>query len=356
MNLEDLLNFLKQKLSITSLFIIAFIILILKGYNLWISLLAIGILVLLLTIFKLVSSCVAKEQKLIKLETIKAEIAKEFFEKYNPNLSKFFRILDEKKIITYKELENVLNNAKYKVFFVIESGERPINRRKTFFSRYVEENLGKNQNYEIFRLKISGTSSFAIFLENNGEINMKKFYEGYYDFVRRQVESSSDEKLKEWHKEKFSIDKPLILVTQPYVSSLMDLIEVISNKLTDKNRSLLNEKILNILSQKIKDKSRGIKLSYLFEAVAFNNEVIERVQKIEEKLVELLLKRYNIRSSENYFSELLSKKDFIINFEEALKNLDKEFLEKLKKDSRYNELKDLINDIQVKIYGVRKNE
>ncbi|MGC9059372.1 MAG: hypothetical protein ACP5H3_03150, partial [Candidatus Aenigmatarchaeota archaeon] len=86
--------------------------------------------------------------------------------------------------------------------------------------------------------------------------------------------------------------------------------------------------------------------------VEFEEKTISEFEQLEDKIIKELKDRYQLKNSKNIFSELLSKKDFLQNFESELERFAPEFLERLKNDSRYDELKNLIESIQTKIFGV----
>jgi len=144
----------------------------------------------------------------------------------------------------------------------------------------------------------------------------------------------------------------------PYRISLFTLLKIISyycyySKNKDHNiPKTIEQKINQILDQKIKLRSSGIRFFYLFEAVGFDEETIKQFKDLESSIVEKLKSKYKITEDNYYFYQLLHKENFIEKFEESLKEVDENFYNKIKNDSRYRDLKRLIIDIQTKIFGV----
>jgi hypothetical protein len=367
-DLKEILNSRPTLIGYSILLLIIFLLLILKGTPPFTTL---GIIILLIFVTILPTCFLLKcykeqkaidlEEKRIDLETTKVSAEKEkevrkeerlkILEKYDPHLPKFFRVLERKNTKTYLAIENKLLESKKKAFFIIESGERPPeNRKKTFFSQYIENVLSKSPKYRIFRIKIFGTSSFILILKSNEQIDITKINEEYYKFIQEEVEKQKNENLKEWFK-KFNLEKKqLLLISQPYVSSLLNLIDKFSKRMSKDGLKELYSEINEILKEEIK--ICEIKFSYLLEAVEFEEKTISEFEQLEDKIIKELKDRYQLKNSKNIFSELLSKKDFLQNFELELERFAPEFLKRLKNDSRYDELKNLIESIQTKIYGV----
>jgi len=320
----------------------------------------------------------------------------------NPYLEKFFKRLEEKGILSLKELEKEVIEQSEKVIFIIESGEgtskffRSVfkwkkkkeiseksedgeERSEIYFSEFMKKEF-KNKigdKIEIYRIPIPGISSFIVFCNENEQkcSNINNLYDiiykGYSDYIDVEVRKDLNElknkekrreyeELSKWYEEykKALSDRsrPLILITMPYRISLFTLLKIISYYYKNKDHNIpktIEQKINQILDQKIKLKNSGIRFLYLFEAVGFDEdeEILKRFEELESRIVEKLKIYYGIKN-ENYFSELLKKKDFVEKFEEMLKEEDNDFYNKIKNDVRYDRLKQLIEYIQTKIFGV----
>jgi len=364
--LKEILKSKPTSLTFPIILSIIFLILLLRGMDPFHALLPVGILSLIIILLTIALHKIRKWEEIIDLEKIDSEIEKKelevrekveermnkILEVYNPNISKFFKILEKKGLQPLENIEKKLMKTKEKIFFIIESGEKPPKQKKTFFSQYVENVLSKNDIFEIFRVKIYGTNSFIIFSKNeNIEIDVAKLYNNYYNYIDKQIRDVGNIELKRWYEELKMKNEPLILVTQPYLIPLSILINMLQKRLKKEDAQKIIEKINNILREEME--ILKVKFSYLLEVVEFDEESVKRFESLEEKLVENLKKFYKIRRSTNYFSELLSKKDFINNFELNLRKLDENFFRKINNDQRYEELKTLIRDIQTKIFGVQ---
>jgi len=320
----------------------------------------------------------------------------------NPYLEKFFKRLEEKGILSLKELEKEVIEQSEKVIFIIESGEgtskffRSVfkwkkkkeisgksedgeERSEIYFSEFMKKEFKKKigDKIEIYRIPIPGISSFIVFCNENeqkcSDINnlYDIIYKGYSDYIDVEVRKDLNElknegKLKEyeelnrWYEEyKKALNdrsRPLIIITMPYRISLFTLLKIISYYYKNKDHNIpktIEQKINQILDQKIKLKNSGIRFLYLFEAVGFDGdeEILEQFEKLESSIVEKLKRYYGIKNK-NYFSELLKKKDFVEKFEEMLKEEDKDFYNKINNDVLYDRLKQLIEYIQTKIFGM----
>jgi hypothetical protein len=302
----------------------------------------------------------------------------------NPYLKNFFKRLEEKGILSLKELEKVLIEQSEKVIFIIESGEGTSkilgSENEIYFSRFMEEEFKKEirNKVEIYRIGIPGISSFIIFCNDKEEkcFDIDKLYDDIYEGYKKYVDirvkedlnrfqklkdNEKKEKLEKWYEEyKKALNdrsRPLILITMPYRISLFTLLKIISYYSKNKDHDIpktIEQKINQILDQKIKLKNSGIRFLYLFE-VFFNKneEILKRFEELESRIVEKLKSKYKITEDNDYFYQLLHKKNFIEKFEESLKEIDKDFYNKIKNDSRYEDLKRLIKDIQINIFGVR---
>jgi Ca2+/Na+ antiporter len=294
----------------------------------------------------------SKEIKELEIKEKLEERTNEILKNYDPNIFRFFKVLERNGIESIENIEKKLMMAKEKVFFIIESGEKPPKQKKTFFTMYIENVLSKTDTYEIFRIRIYGTNSFIVFSkEENNEIDITKIYNDYYNYIEKQIKDTQDFEVKEWYKELRIRNEPLILITQPYAIPLSILINMLPKRLKKDDVKRIMERINSILKEEIEISK--IKFSYLLEAVGFDDQILTDFESIESKLIKKLKETYKINKSINYFSELLSKKDFLHNFESTIKELDEDFYKKISNDQRFDELKTLIKNIQTKIFGVQ---
>jgi len=321
----------------------------------------------------------------------------------NPYLEKFFKRLEEKGILSVGELEKEVTEQSEKVIFIIESGEgtskffksvfkwkkkKEISeksedgeeRSEIYFSEFMKKEFKKKigDKIEIYRIPIPGISSFIVFCNENeqkcSDINnlYDIIYKGYSDYIDVEVRKDLNElknegkqkeyeELNKWYEEyKKALNdrsRPLILITIPYRISLFTLLRIISYYYKNKDHDIpktIEQKINQILDQKIKLKNSGIRFLYLFEAVGFDEdeEILKRFEELESRIIEKLKSKYKITEDNYYFYQLLHKKNFIKKFEESLKEIDEDFYNKIKIDSRYDDLKRLIEDIQINIFGM----
>ena len=308
----------------------------------------------------------------------------------NHYLKEFFKILEERGILSLRELEKEVIEQSEKVIFIIESGEGTSKifrlvfkskdkkeRGEIYFSKFMEEDFKKKvgNKVEIYRIPIPGISSFMVFCNENevcSDINnlYNIIYKGYSDYIDVKVKEDlnklkNDGKQKEyevlnkWYEEyKKALNdrsRPLILITMPYRISLFTLLKIISYYSKNKDHNIpktIEQKINQILDQKIKLRNSEIRFLYLFKAVGFDDETLAQFEELESRIVEKLKNKYKITKDNDYFYQLLHKENFIESFEESLKEVDEDFYNKIKNDSRYKDLKRLIIDIQTKIFGV----
>jgi hypothetical protein len=315
----------------------------------------------IIEIYKIKKLEIEKYEKLVDMEIIK---------NHNPYFEKFLEILDKNKILRVDELERQLIQDLEKIIFIVESGESSP-KGKTYFSEFMEERFKEivGSPVEIYKINITGTSSFLIFYDDKKKSfdidNLRsKIYKEYIDYiefrVQKEIKESDNEeekeKLKNWYEDfKKQVEKglkPLILILMPYKLSIDDLIKkVVVGKDREKLEELIENKYYEITKREIELNNTGIKFLYLFQAVGFDEdeEISKRFNKLESHIVEKLKRYYGIKN-ENYFSELLKKKDFVEKFEEILKKEDKDFYNKIKKDVRYEILIELIKYIQIKVF------
>jgi hypothetical protein len=321
----------------------------------------------------------------------------------NHYLKEFFKRLEEKGILSLKELEKELIEQSEKVIFIIESGEgtskffRSVfkwkkkkeiseksedgeERSEIYFSEFMKKEFKKKigDKIEIYRIPIPGISSFIVFCNENqqkcSDINnlYDIIYKGYSDYIDVEVRKDLNElknkgkqkeyeELNKWYEEyKKALNdrsRPLILITMPYRISLFTLLKIISYYSKNKDHDIpktIEQKINQILDQKIKLKNSRIRFLYLFKAVGFveGEEIFKRFEELESLIVEKLKNKYKITEDNYYFYQLLHKKNFKEKFEESLKEIDEDFYNKIKIDSRYDDLKRLIEDIQINIFGM----
>jgi len=391
---------------------ITFIFLIWKGYGIGQSLLPSLIYpcILMLLIYfeskienKEIDSTIGKIEKESKEMEHKGKETKLKWQDITNNhyLKEFFKRLEEKGILSLKELEKELIEQSEKVIFIIESGEgtskffRSVfkwkkkkeiseksedgeERSEIYFSEFVKKEFKKKigDKIEIYRIPIPGISSFIVFCNENeqkcSDINnlYDIIYKGYSDYIDVEVRKDLNElknegkqkeyeELNEWYEEyKKALNdrsRPLILITMPYRISLFTLLRIISYYYKNKDHDIpktIEQKINQILDQKIKLKNSGIRFLYLFEAVGFDEETLKQFEELESRIVEKLKSKYKITEDNYYFYQLLHKKNFIEKFEESLKEIDEDFYNKIKIDSRYDDLKRLIEYIQINIFGM----
>jgi len=330
----------------------------------------------------------------IELETeYEKEKVKELIIKiYNEDLEKFFEVLEKRGVLKTGEIEEELIKNKKNIIFIIESGEGSPRGKEIYFSGFMKKDFRKiiGDKAEIYPIPIPGTSSFIIFY-NDIDIDIDRLYDklytGYSKYIDVEVqkdlaEQKNEEKrkaLEDWYKKSKKYiehrQMPLILITMPYKTSLYSLFTILEKKYSDDKNNIkfskkkddkkkkkinkkwesiiriMEDKISNILKQEIELKSIKLRFVYLFEAVGFKNRILKRFEELESHIVEELKKDYGVENN-NYFSELLRKKDFIRKFEESLKKIDENFYNKIRNDGRYERLKRLIIDIQLKIFGV----
>jgi hypothetical protein len=306
--------------------------------------------------------------------------------------------------LSLKELEKELIEQSEKVIFIIESGEgtskffRSVfkwkkkkeiseksedgeERSEIYFSEFMKKNFKKKigDKIEIYRIPIPGISSFIVFCNENeqkcSDINnlYDIIYKGYSDYIDVEVrkdlkelknkrKQKEYEELSKWYEEyKKALNdrsRPLILITMPYKISLFTLLRIISHYYKNKDHNIpktIEQKINQILDQNIKLKNSGIRFLYLFKTV-FNEdqdeEILKRFEELESRIVEKLKNKYKITKDNDYFYQLLHKKNFIEKFEESLKEINEDFYNEIKNDSRYEDLKRLIRAIQINIFRV----
>jgi hypothetical protein len=322
--------------------------------------------------YEIMYSYINKIKKL-ELDKENKKIFREIIKNHNPYFEKFLEILDKNKILRVDELERQLIRDLEKIIFIVESGESSP-KGKTYFSEFMEERFKEivGSRVEIYKINIPGTSSFLISYDDKKEKGFdidnlrSKIYKEYIDYIKFRVqkeikESNNEEekeKLKNWYEDfKKQVEKglkPLILILMPYKLSIDDLIKkVVVDKDRGKLEELIENKYYEITKLEIELNNTGIKFLYLFQAVGFDEdkEIFNRFKELESSIVEKLKRYYGIKN-ENYFSELLKKKDFVEKFEEMLKEEDNDFYNKIKNDVRYDRLKQLIEYIQTKIFGV----
>jgi hypothetical protein len=327
-----------------------------------------------------------KEKTKYEKEKIKELIIKI----YNEDLEKFFEVLEKRGVLKTGEIEEELIKNKKNIIFIIESGEGSPRGKEIYFSGFMKKDFRKiiGDKAEIYPIPIPGTSSFIIFY-NDIDIDKlyDKLYTGYLKYIDVEVqkdlaEQKNEEKrkaLEDWYKKSRKYiehrQMPLILMTMPYKTSLYSLFTILEKKYSDDENNIkfskkkddkkkkkinkkwesiiriMEDKISNILKQEIELKSTRLRFVYLFEAVGFKDGILKRFEELESYIVEELKKDYGVENN-NYFSELLRKKNFIRKFEESLKKIDEDFYNKIRNDGRYNRLKRLITDIQLKIFGV----
>jgi Ca2+/Na+ antiporter len=390
---------------------ITFIFLIWKGYSIGQSLLPSLIYPCILILYTYFESKIKKES----IDSTIGKIGKETKEMEhegrevewsdvtsNPYLKNFFKRLEEKGILSLKELEKELIEQSEKVIFIIESGEgtskffRSVfkwkkkkeiseksedgeERSEIYFSEFMKKEFKKKigDKIEIYRIPIPGISSFIVFCNENEQkcSNINNLYDiiykGYSDYIDVEVRKDLNklknegklkeyEELNKWYEEyKKALNersRPLIIITMPYRISLFTLLKIISYYYKNKDHNIpktIEQKINQILDQKIKLKNSGIRFLYLFEAVFDKDEEIsKRFEELENRIVEKLKNKYKITKDNDYFYQLLHKKNFIEKFEESLKEINEDFYNEIKNDSRYKDLKRLIIYIQTKIFGV----
>lgn len=334
------------------------------------------IIVLILQIILYKEKNKGKELDIIKLkrkmeyENIKN--IRKIIKNHNPYFEKFLEILDDNKILRVDELERQLIQDLEKIIFIVESGESNP-KGKTYFSEFMEERFKEivGSTVEIYKINITGTSSFLIFYDDKKEKGFdidnlrSKIYKEYINYiefrVQKEIKESDNEeekeKLKNWYEDfKKQVEKglkPLILVLMPYKLSIDDLIKkVVVDKDRGKLEELIENKYYEITKREIELNNTGIKFLYLFQAVGFkeDEEISKRFEELENHIVEKLKIYYGIKNK-NYFSEMLKKEDFVEKFKEMLKE-DMDFYKKIKKDIRYKRLIELIKYIQIKVFGM----
>jgi len=374
-------------LYINMLYIISIVLIIISIFLIWKFFNAVlariaAIIILLLNITMEIFEIIKINEEIRKIREIykikKLEVDEEDKKRFiemiktrNPYFEKFLEILDNNKILRVDELERQLIEDLEKIIFIVESGESSP-KGKTYFSEFMEEKFKEivGSQVEIYKINITGTSSFLIFYDDKKEKSFdidklySKIYKEYIDYIDFRVqkdlkESDNEEEkenLKKWYEGfKKQVEeglKPLILILIPYKLSIGDLLKkVVVDKDRGKLEELIENKFYEITKREIEINNTGIKFLYLFKAVEFDLETIKRFEELETRIVEKLKRYYGIKNK-NYFSELLKKKDFVEKFEEMLKKEDKDFYNKIKNDVRYDRLKQLIEYIQTKIFGV----
>jgi len=373
-------------LYINMLYIISIVLIIISIFLIWKFFNAVlariaAIIILLLNITMEIFEIIKINEEIRKIREIykikKLEVDEEDKKRFiemiktrNPYFEKFLEILDNNKILRVDELERQLIEDLEKIIFIVESGESSP-KGKTYFSEFMEEKFKEivGSQVEIYKINITGTSSFLIFYDDKKEKSFdidklySKIYKEYIDYIDFRVqkdlkESDNEEEkenLKKWYEGfKKQVEeglKPLILILIPYKLSIGDLLKKVVDKDRGKLEELIENKFYEITKREIEINNTGIKFLYLFKAVEFDLETIKRFEELETRIVEKLKRYYGIKNK-NYFSESLKKKDFVEKFEEMLKKEDKDFYNKIKNDVRYDRLKQLIEYIQTKIFGV----
>jgi len=380
--LKSIENIVKNKSVLTYgiLILIIFLILVMyRNISVWISLVIIFILSIIVIFFSYIYYKIIKKEKSIEIEEIEKkeelenaskeriekDIIKESLEKINPDLSRFFCILENEGIKLLRDIEEEIKKVNTKVYFVVESAEKTNPTLKnsiggTTFFTYFMNKLSKE--YNIFRIKIFGTNTFLIISKNG--LSSEKIIKEYYISLKEEINKilndgrisvDNKEKVKEWYENLLRNNKPIILITQPYIFSLLSLINMLLDRIPKKEYNRLFSETNNLTRKKIK--IYNIKISYLLKAVEFDDEIIKKFEKKETELIKNIANRLQIKiSSTNYFSALMSEKNFVKDFEDSMNEIDKDFFNLIKNKANYKRLKALIDSIQINIFNLIEND
>jgi len=256
----------KSILTIIILSLVIYLLLIYKGFDPITSILYICLLLIVLAIFSWIYYSFIKKEKIVEIEKIEKEtkleerskekiseeILRGSYKKFNPNLPDFFDILEKKGIKILKDIENQIRKIKTKVYFVVESSEKPPKEFKevvggiTYFSYFMKE---LEKEFKVFRVRIFGTNSFLI-VSSNG-LSGEEIINRYYSSLRKKIQTilaeetnlSKKNRILGWHRNLLKNNKPIILVTQPYSFSLLSLINMLSDKVSKRD----HEKLLSTI-------------------------------------------------------------------------------------------------------------
>jgi len=296
-----------------------------------------------------------KETEKEVLETKKEVEYLELFKSINPDLPRFFKVLERHGVMLRKDLEYRLMQTKRAVYFVFEWGEGPPYPKipRTFFSQYVDEL--KKQGYKIFRINrrlLKATMVIFMFIPDERVKNVEDFlYKGYWEYLNRQIEKYKDDpEVLQWFIKLKNKGGPIILITHPFALSTLRIVNLIGKWLVPEAR----EELKNELSQVLKEEIRAfeIKLSYLLEAVEFNERIINSFEKIETEVVNLLMTTYNLDpDNDTLFYELLTKEDFLNAFLQSIQKIDSELYMDFITDGRFFRLVKLVLDLQTHVFG-----
>lgn len=360
----------KNIVTFAALEVILFIFLLWKDFSISKSFLVLIGLSVIVVFFTFILHKISKKEKVVDLEKersklgiasleVKKEGSKillESLKKHNPNLAKLFEIFESNGIRLLEELEKKALNTKKKIYFVLESGEGSPDEVKrimgggTFFKGFVKE---FSEKHEVYKIVIPGTNSFILMSEK--EILTEDIYSDYYSFIdKKSKEILLAEKvprvtksiLKKWLNNNITKKVPLVLMTRPYMFSVLSLIKLVSSRMKEDQY----EKLLNEIS-KIKKSEVEVfefKLSHFLEAVGIDFLKDEHYSTIDDKLKKIY------GNKKLYL--ILRKKDLIKNLKNILKSNDF-YSKELLNDSRLDDLFRLIESFQLNIFGmVSQNE
>ena len=377
--LKSLESIVKNKsiLAASIFLLIAFIILLsYRNISVWQSLIIIIIMSFFILFFSYVYLVIIRKETVIKISSLESETELEdkkynplkeeglveSIKKMNPDLSRFLIVLEKKGFKIIEELENELKKIEKKVYFVIESSEntnkviKKLTNGKTFFTRFMQELSGE---YEVIRINKMYGNNFLIIADNNFVGEDLDLINRYYSLLKKDVKKilndgrvsdKNKEDLKNWYTNLIKNNKPIILITRPYLFSLSSMINMLSDKLSRNDKEKLFSMVNNVIKKEVRIYS--IDLSYLLDAVDFEDDLIERFQQIENDLKEKIAEKLNIKNNKLFFSSSLNNKRFISCFETSLQEVDREFEGKLKDCSNYKRLIELIKHIQLNIFNL----
>ena len=167
---------------------------------------------------------------------------------------------------------------------------------------------------------------------------------------KSKIYENREEAFIKWYSAFSENRKSFVLITRPYGLSLLSLINLLSDKISKEEYASLFSEINDLMKQETT--TYQIKISFLLEAVGFEESTIDKFKKIESEVITELGKEYGKKLKKYYFSFLLNQKDFISKFEENFESTDKALYNSIKNDGRYDEFKNLVKNIQRQIFGL----
>ncbi|WP_167729981.1 hypothetical protein [Thermococcus sp. GR6] len=298
--------------------------------------------------------------------------------KFSDNIKRFFEVLEKHGIQTLKEIEAEITSQITRAVIVMESGEGILSRESTeqykrnvsqVLTSYLQKrhNLDKGptsffklffdlkirpQIQKVYRVDITGVSSFVVFLDKNKDIITfgEEIIREYKNFVNEQVstfQNSSEYKrlgtyekqyLQQWARSFNPPYHPKIIISVPYQSDLINFPQIFP----EEERERFEREIRDVIHQKLE--VSPIKISYLFEASGFENLPV-LLGEIEKK--DRCIKQKISGNPSLYIKDLLARSDPYTDIMTALEQcVPSEIYDKINQyPSHLKRLQELIRDL-----------